>query len=159
MHFTLNLNAMTFYQQTCWNDVLCQTKTWEFMLCHNVEHHLGQSEDWIFWVSLVTRTCNVWRNELSRQFVGHWTSFQEVCQYVNYAWMKICVWCSYCLTKLLATQIKSCCLYFFNKALIKSYFKISTFQPNFLCSSYFKGWSFRNKLTVTNIWYQPSLSF
>ena len=47
-------------------------------LCYiNVQHHiLGQSNDLIFWVSLVTRTCNVWRNKLSRHFVGHLASFR-----------------------------------------------------------------------------------
>ena len=38
--------------------------------------HFGQSEDWIFWESLVTRTCNVWLNKVSNHFVGHQTSFQ-----------------------------------------------------------------------------------
>ena len=56
----------------------------EFTLRHNAQRHLGQSEDWILWVSLVTRIFNVWRNELSRHFVGHWTSFQAVCWYVNF---------------------------------------------------------------------------
>jgi len=31
------------------------SKTREFMLIYNVQRQLGQSEDWIFWVSLVTR--------------------------------------------------------------------------------------------------------
>ena len=64
------------YQQTAWNDVRCQTKLWKFTLRHNAQCHLGQSEDWIFWVSLVTHTCNVWCDKLSRYFVGHQTSFQ-----------------------------------------------------------------------------------
>jgi len=50
----------------------------EFTLGHNVQRNLGQSEDWIFWVSVVTPTCNVWHNELSRHFVGHQTSFQDL---------------------------------------------------------------------------------
>jgi len=37
----------------------------EFTLRHNVQHHLGQSEDKIFCVSLVMCTCNVWHNALS----------------------------------------------------------------------------------------------
>jgi len=51
----------------------------EFTLRHNVQHHLGQSDDWIVCVSLVMRICN----ELSRHFVGHRTSFQTFCRYVN----------------------------------------------------------------------------
>ena len=50
-------------------------KMHEFTLCRDVQRHLGQSEDWIFWVSLFTRTCNVWHNELSRHFVRQRTSF------------------------------------------------------------------------------------
>ena len=42
----------------------------EFTLRHKVKRHLGQSKDWIFWVSLVTHTCNVWRNELSAILSG-----------------------------------------------------------------------------------------
>jgi len=38
----------------------------ELMLRHNVQHHLGQTEDGIVCVSLVTRNWNVWRNALSR---------------------------------------------------------------------------------------------
>jgi len=64
------------YRQTAWNDYRCPTKTREFTLHHNVQRHVGRSKDGSFWVSLVTRTCNVWRNELSRHFVGHRTSFQ-----------------------------------------------------------------------------------
>jgi len=63
------------HRQTAWNDVRCPIKMWEFMLHHNVRH-LGQSEDWIFWVSLEMQNCNVLRNERSRYFVGHWKSFQ-----------------------------------------------------------------------------------
>jgi len=61
----------------------------EFTLRHNKQRHLGQSEDWIFWVSLGMRTCNVWRKELSRQFVGHQTSFQVLS--INCAVTAICV--------------------------------------------------------------------
>ena len=64
------------YQQNAWNDIQCTTKTREFTLRHNVQRHLGQSEDLIFWVLLVTRTCNVWCNKLFRHFVRHRTSFQ-----------------------------------------------------------------------------------
>jgi len=39
------------------NDVWCPTKLRDFTLRHKVRH-LGQSEDWIVWVSLVTRPCN-----------------------------------------------------------------------------------------------------
>jgi len=59
------------------SDVRCPTKMREFTLHHNVHRHLGQSEDWIFWVSTVTRTWNVWCNELSRHFVGYQTSFSS----------------------------------------------------------------------------------
>ena len=31
-------------------------KMQEFTLCHNLQRHFAQSEDWIYWVSLVTRT-------------------------------------------------------------------------------------------------------
>ena len=48
------------YQQTSWNNVPCLTKMYILTLRHNVQRHMGQSEDWIFWVSLVMRTCNVW---------------------------------------------------------------------------------------------------
>ena len=41
-------------------------KRWELTLRQNVQHHLGQSEDWIFCVSLVMHVCNVWRNTLFR---------------------------------------------------------------------------------------------
>jgi len=47
------------------------TKTQEFTLRHNIQRHLCLSESWIFCVSLVRRTCNVWHNELCRYFVGH----------------------------------------------------------------------------------------
>jgi len=69
------------YRQTAGN-VWCLTKVWECTLRHNEQRHLGQSEDWIFWVSLVTRTCNVWRNKLSRHFVGHRRHF-KFCLYVT----------------------------------------------------------------------------
>ena len=61
------------YRQAAWNDVRCPTKMRKFTLRHNVQPHLGQSEDCIFW-----------RNEISRHFVGHRTSIQVVCQYVNW---------------------------------------------------------------------------
>ena len=66
------------YQQTTWKDVQCLAKMREFTLRHNVQRHLGQSEDWIFWISLVTHTCNVWRNKLSYHFVGHRVSIHAL---------------------------------------------------------------------------------
>ena len=58
------------YWQTAWYDARCPTKTLEFTLRHNIQRHWGQSEDWIFWVSLVKRTCNVWRNEFPAFLLG-----------------------------------------------------------------------------------------
>jgi len=55
----------------------------EFTLRHNVQRHLGQSEDWIFWALLVTRTCNVWLNVLSRQLSGIRHRF-KYCRYASY---------------------------------------------------------------------------
>jgi len=40
------------YWQATWNDVWCLTEMREFTLRHNTQRHLGQSEDWIFWVPL-----------------------------------------------------------------------------------------------------------
>ena len=40
---------------TTGNDFRCLTKMQEFTLRHNVQRHLGQPKDWIFWVSLVWR--------------------------------------------------------------------------------------------------------
>jgi len=74
-HFNIWLQLTN--RQTAWNDVQCLTKMRKITLHHNVRH-LGQSEDLIFWVSLVMRTCNVWRNKLSRHFVGHRMLFQVV---------------------------------------------------------------------------------
>ena len=74
MHFTFDLinrvqQAVKWpYQQpvcrTIWNGVMCDKRR-EITLHHNIRYHLGQSEDWIFCVTLVTRTRNVWRNVLS----------------------------------------------------------------------------------------------
>ena len=50
-HLVSRLVNQLTYRQTCWNDVQCPTKTQEFTLHHNVQCRLGQSEDWIFWVS------------------------------------------------------------------------------------------------------------
>jgi len=70
------------YRQNPWNDVRCPTMRL-FTLRHNVQRYLGQSEDWIFWVSLVRRTCNVWRNELSAIVSGIGGHF-KFCRYVNW---------------------------------------------------------------------------
>jgi len=48
-----------------------------------------------------------------------------------------------CIFQLLKYEVKKCFSVIFHhisllRLLPKSYFKISTFQPNFLCSSYFK---------------------
>jgi len=50
---------------TIWNDVLCDIMQ-KFTLCHNVQHHLDQSENWIFCISLVLHTFIVWQNVISR---------------------------------------------------------------------------------------------
>jgi len=57
------LLQLKFRQSVCrtiWNDFIMLDKKRKFTLCHYVQRHLGQSENWIFCVSLVTRTCNVW---------------------------------------------------------------------------------------------------
>ena len=61
-------NLVLTYRQITWNDVWCPAKMREFTLRHNVQRHLGHSEEWIFWVWLVTCTCNVWCNEVSHHF-------------------------------------------------------------------------------------------
>jgi len=38
----------------------------KFTLGHDVQRHFGQLEDWFVCVSLVTRTCIVWPNAISR---------------------------------------------------------------------------------------------
>ena len=40
------------YWLTAWNDVRCPTEMREITLRRNTQRHLGQLEDWIFWVSL-----------------------------------------------------------------------------------------------------------
>ena len=59
---------LTYWQTFCptiWNGIMSD-KRLDFTLRHNAQRHLDQSEDWILCVLLVTRTCNVWRNKLSR---------------------------------------------------------------------------------------------
>ena len=71
--FHLLLDQMLFYmvRQLMYQHFVC-LNTWNELswtkgrnLRHYVQHHLGHWEDWIFSVSLVTCTCNVWRNMLS----------------------------------------------------------------------------------------------
>jgi len=81
-HLVARLVNQLTYRQTCWNDVQCPTKTQEFTLHHYVQCRLGQSEDWIFWVSLVMGTCNVWRNKLPAVLSGIGRHF-KFCRYVN----------------------------------------------------------------------------
>jgi len=68
------------YQQsvfgTIWNKVKYD-KRQEFTLRYNVQHHLGQSEDWIFCASLVTRLAKI---DITRflVFVGAWKAISGV---------------------------------------------------------------------------------
>ena len=58
---------LTYQQSICrtiWNDVM-SNKTRAFTLRHNKQCQLGQSEDWIFFLLLVTHTCNVLHNVVS----------------------------------------------------------------------------------------------
>ena len=70
------------------NNVSTDLLKWRPMLDKNAGIYVtlqcttSTSEDWIFWVSLVMRTCNVWRNELFHHFVRHRTSFQALL-YIN----------------------------------------------------------------------------
>ena len=47
----------------------------EITLRHNAQHHLGQKR--ILFVSLTTRTCNVWHNVLSRICRSIWRHFKR----------------------------------------------------------------------------------
>jgi len=65
-------------------DVQCPTKWRESSLRQTLQVRVTsdtqiiQSSDW------PNLRCTLWRNINSRIFVGHRTSFQAVCQYVNY---------------------------------------------------------------------------
>ena len=64
------------------NDVRFPTKKRKLKLRHSVQRYLGQSEVSIVWVSLITRTCNVWRNQLSVILLGIGHHF-KLCRYIN----------------------------------------------------------------------------
>ena len=68
-----------------WNAVRRPTKWAESSLRQTLQvrvtsdtQKIQYSDDWLKW------RCTLWRNVNFRIFVGHRTSFQAVCQYVNY---------------------------------------------------------------------------
>jgi len=58
-------------------------KMWEITLHQNLKRHLGQSEVWIFWASLVTLNCNVWLTSFPAILSGIERHF-KFCLYINY---------------------------------------------------------------------------
>jgi len=59
---------LTYQQAVCgttWNDIMSD-KRQELTLHDRKQRHFGQSEDWIFCVSLVMGTCKVWHSMHSR---------------------------------------------------------------------------------------------
>ena len=68
-----------------WNDVRCPTKWRESSIRQTLQVRVTsdaqkiQSSDWPKW------HCTLWHNVNFCIFVGHRTSFQAVCRYVNYA--------------------------------------------------------------------------
>ena len=73
-----NRCQQTYHHPVChtiWYSI-CSDKRWEIMLCHNAQHHLGTSDNWMFFVSLTKCTCSVWRNVLSHIFSEHRMHFK-----------------------------------------------------------------------------------
>jgi len=69
---------LTYRQYVCrsiWNDVFFE-EMWAFTFGQKEQRHLGQPEDCLFCASLVTCTCNVWRNAFSRNCWGIWRYFK-----------------------------------------------------------------------------------
>jgi len=92
---SLNLSTSPYYYRlltygqpfcrTIWIDVWFNKRR-KITLCHITQRHLGQSEDWIFCVSLATSTCNVWRLSFPacwyvhyrKRVCGSWSSGSRV---------------------------------------------------------------------------------
>jgi len=76
------LNPKQLVDRT-WNDVQCLTKWRESLLRQTLHFHVTsvsqklQSSDWPKW------SCTLSLNVISRISLGHWTTFQAVCQYIN----------------------------------------------------------------------------
>jgi len=72
---------------------LCMTKGGNFTLRHDVKPYLGQSEDWIFCVLLVTHTRNVGCNTLSLivLIIGHHFKHSVDTSIVSPYFLNLCV--------------------------------------------------------------------
>jgi len=88
--WTLCPKALIEYRQsnygTIQNDI-CTIKGRKLLNVIDAQCHFCQSDDWIFCVSLATRTCNVWRYVLShicRSIGRHLERYQNVIYYFSF---------------------------------------------------------------------------